>query len=87
MSSMPRALLVPDNVVPMFVLSTCSSAAASLDAAARDASDECVPLGVATEEGRGSLREGAVRHTSSCDAAASAARADRAFTAPSIWWF
>jgi hypothetical protein len=61
--------------------------AASLDAAARDASGECVPLGVATEEGRGSLREGAVQHAKSSDAAASAARADRAFTAPSIRWF
>jgi hypothetical protein len=51
---------------------------ASVAIAARDPSGDSVPLGVATEEGRGSPREGALHHTSGTDAAAGRARADRA---------
>jgi hypothetical protein len=51
---------------------------ASVAIAARDPSGDCFPLGVATEEGRGSPREGALHHTNGGDAAASRARADRA---------
>jgi hypothetical protein len=52
---------------------TWKTMSASVAIAARDPSGDCVPLGVATEEGRGSPREGALHHTSGTDAAASRA--------------